>query len=159
MQNTLFGQRGAFWDNDPNHTLSLLQPLPGDWTSLAFAVNDLGQAVGQSHPPSRTCAVLWLDDAEHTPVDLGTLPGDIDSTAQAINNQGQIVGVSTSATGTTRPFLWQNGQMLEVGSLLDASGVDWVITYVTAINNLGQMVGVGTYRGEPRTFLMTPAGR
>jgi probable HAF family extracellular repeat protein len=122
-------------------------------------VNDLGQAVGQSHPPYRTRAVMWLDDAQHTPVDLGTLPGDLDSGARAINNAGQIVGVSWSEGGASHGFLWQNGEMLELGSLLDASGADWVITYVTAMNNLGQIVGVGTYRGEPRTFRMTPAGR
>ena len=159
VQNSLFGQRGAFWDNDPNHTLALLQPPAGHWTSLALGVNDLGQAVGQSHPPFRTRAVLWLNDAGHTPVELGTLPDDVDSTATAINNEGQIVGASTSASGVSRPFLWQNGQMVEVSSLLDAGGADWVIQSITGINNVGQMVGIGLYQGQPRTFLLTPAGR
>lgn len=159
VQNSLFGQKGAFWNNDAHHTLALLEPPAGHWTSLAFAVNDLGQAVGQSHPPFRTRAVLWLDDAAHTPVELGALPNDVDSTAAGINNAGQIIGTSTSADGVSRPFLYQNGQMADLNSLLDASGVDWVISYATAINNLGQIVGSGLYQGQPRTFLMTPVGQ
>jgi probable HAF family extracellular repeat protein len=159
VQNTLFGQRGAFWDNDASHTLTLLEPPAGHWTSLALAVNDLGQAVGQSHPPYRTRAVLWLDDAAHTPVELGTLPGDVDSTATGINNAGQIIGASISSDGRSRPVLWQDGRMLEVGSLLDATGADWEISSVTAVNNLGHMVGTGLHHGQVRTFLMTPAGR
>jgi probable HAF family extracellular repeat protein len=161
VQNSLFGQRGAFWDNDADHTLTLLEPLPGDWSSVALAVNDLGQAVGQSHHAFRTRAVLWMNDAARTPVDLGTLPGDLDSTATAINNQGQVIGLSTSAENVTRPFLWENGQMLDVNTLLDATGggADWTILSVTGINNLGQIVGIGQYQGQPRSFLMTPAGR
>lgn len=159
VQNSLFGGRGAFWDNDATHTLTLLQPPAGHWTSLALAVNDLGQAVGQSHPPFRTRAVLWLNDAGHTPVELGTLPGDVDSTATAINNAAQIVGLSISASGVSRPFLWQNGQMLDVSALLDAGGAEWVLQSITAINNAGRMVGLGLYRGHLRTFLLTPAGQ
>ena len=151
---------GAFWNNDVNHTLSLLQPLAGEWTSIAWGVNDLGQAVGEGHGPSfGTRAVLWLDDTAHTAIDLGALPGDTQSVAMAVNNQGQVIGFSTSPSGASRPFLWQNGQMMEVSSLLDATGVDWVIQHVTAINNLGRIIGSGLYQGQPRAFLMTPVGQ
>jgi probable HAF family extracellular repeat protein len=157
VQNSLFGQMGAFWDNDAGHTLSLLAPLPGDWTSIAWGMNDLGQAVGESHPPAHTQAVLWLDDAAHTPVALGALPGDTDSTASAINAQGQVIGASVSADGQRRPFLWQSGVMTELGALLDATGAGWVIQDVASINNLGQIVGTGLYQGQPRAFVMTPS--
>jgi probable HAF family extracellular repeat protein len=159
VQNSLFGQRGAFWDNDPLHTLSLLEPLPGDWQSYAWGVNDLGQAVGESYRGFRgSLAVLWLDNSSRTVVDLGTLPGDTQSVATAINSRGQVIGVSTAADGSSRPFLWDDGSMVAVESLLDA-GTDWVIQSVTAINDAGEMVGTGRYRGRFRTFLMTPVGK
>jgi probable HAF family extracellular repeat protein len=159
VQSSLFGQMGAFWNNDASHTLSLLPPFPGDWTSIAWGVNEMGQAVGESHPPFHTRAVLWLDDAAHTPVDLGALAGDSDSSATAINAQGQVIGTSVSPSGVGRPFLWQTGQMTELGSLLDASGAGWTIQSATAINSLGQIVGTGLYQGQSRAFLMTPAAR
>jgi probable HAF family extracellular repeat protein len=159
VQNSLFGQMGAFWNNDLNHTLSFLQPLPGDWTSIAWGMNDQGQAVGESHPPFHTRSVLWMDDAAHTPIDLGMLDGDTDSRAIAINDLGQVIGVSVSPSGAQRPFLWQNGRMVDVSSLLDVSGADWVIQDLTAINTLGQIVGTGLYQGQPRAFLMSPAGQ
>jgi probable HAF family extracellular repeat protein len=158
VQNSLFGQMGAFWDNDAAHTLALLAPPPGHWTSMALAVNDFGQAVGQSNSTSGTRAVLWMNDAAHTPVDFGVLAGDATSTATGINNQGQVIGLSISADGATRPFIWQDGSMVEVSSLLDGDpgNAGWVVEHVTAINNLGHMVGTGLYGGEPRMFLMTP---
>jgi probable HAF family extracellular repeat protein len=159
VQSSLFGQRGAFWDSDGSHTLTLLLPLPDDWTSYAWGVNDLGQAVGESHRGFRgSRAAMWLDDANHTPVDLGTLPGDVASVATAINTQGQIIGLSTAADGSSRPVLWQNGTVAEIGSLLDATGADWVIESVVAINDAGEIVGTGRYRGRSRSFLMTPIG-
>src|SRR5262245_6594282 len=159
VQNSLFGQMGAFWNNDGNHTLSLLQPLPGDWTSLAWGVNGRGQAVGESRPPSHTQAVLWLEDPAHTPVALGMLDGDSDSTATAINMRGQIIGASMSANGTRRPVLWQDGHIFDLGGLLDSSGAAWVIQDVTGINNLAQIAGYGLYLGQPRAFVMTPASQ
>ena len=40
------------------------------------------------------------------------------------------------------------------GLLTDST---WTITNVSAINNLGQIVGTGYHNGQQREFLMTPA--
>jgi hypothetical protein len=163
VQSSVFGQMGAFWDNDATHTLSLLQPYPGDWTSIALGVNDLGQAVGESHPPFGSRPVVWGNDGARTPVALPLLPGDNYGVATAINNHGDILGWSAYAVPDTwnvspsRPVVWRAGGVFELTSVLDpATGSGWTITAIFAINNLGQIVGIGSHNGQQRTFVMTP---
>jgi uncharacterized membrane protein len=163
VQNSLFGQMGAFWSNDTKHTLSLLQPLPGDWTSLAWGVNDLGQAAGESHPPFSSRPVVWNNDAAHTAVELPVLPGDNYGVAMAVNNLGHVLGTSAYAVpgtwnvGASRFVVWRDGRVFDLQSLLDqVSGASWTITSVSGINNLGQIVGAGLHNGQPMPFLMTP---
>jgi uncharacterized membrane protein len=166
VQNSLFGQRGAFWNNDSKHTLSLLQPFPGDWTSIAWGVNDLGQAVGESHPPFSSRPVLWNNDTAHTPTELPVLPGDNYGAAIAVNNAGQVVGTSAYAVpgtwnvGPSRFVIWRDGGVFNLQSLLDpASGAGWTITGISAINNLGQIAGTATHNGQSTAFVMTPMFR
>src|SRR5688500_3495735 len=47
-------------------------------------------------------------------VNLGTLPGGDASAARAINDLGHVVGGSTTAEGTTRPFLFRDGRIREI---------------------------------------------
>jgi uncharacterized membrane protein len=159
VQNSLFGQRGAFWDNDAKHTLFLLQPLPGDGNSIAWAMNDLGQAAGDSGQR----AVAWANDATHTPIQLPLLPnGDNYATARVINNLGHVVGYSgvlgpTPGTGTSHVVIWRDGGVFDLQSLLDpVSGAGWTIMGVSAINGVGQIVGSGSHNGQVRNFVMTP---
>ncbi|MBI4524736.1 MAG: hypothetical protein HY695_13105 [Deltaproteobacteria bacterium] len=163
VQNSLFGQMGAFWNNDANHTLSLLEPVPGDWTSIAWGMNDFGQAVGESHPPFGSRPVLWDNDGAHTPVELPLLPGDNYGSAGAINNRGHILGSSAYGTqgtwnvGPRRLVIWRDGGVFELQSLLDPlTGDGWTLTSASAINDLGQIVGNGLHNGQPAAFLMSP---
>jgi hypothetical protein len=165
MQNSLFGQMGAFWNNDAKHTLSLLQPFPGDATSLAWGVNDLGQAAGESHPAFGSRPVIWKNDAAHTPAELPVLPGDNYGAALAINNLGHVVGTSAYAVpntwnvGPSRFVIWRDGGVFDLQSLLDpVTGSGWIIKSVTGINNLGQIVGSGLHNGTAAAFVMTPVG-
>ena len=86
--------RAAMWE--PNGTMHELPPLPGDSTSAATAINDLGQVVGISGDcgiavgsVSAKHAVLWQNGV---PIDLGNIGGDAWNTPTAINNQGTIIG-------------------------------------------------------------------
>ena len=49
-------------------------------------------------------------------LDLGTLGGQ-NSFAFGINNLGQIVGTSELESGQSRAFLWENGEMMDLGTL------------------------------------------
>jgi probable HAF family extracellular repeat protein len=86
--------------------------------------------------------------------DLGTL-GGASSAAQAINTAGQVVGQSTYIAGVSglgpdlvndHAFLWQNGTMIDLNSLLPA-GSGWILEDAVAINDKGQIVCSGVSGG------------
>ncbi len=139
-----------------------LPPLP-DWeASGASAINDSGLVVGESYngihgkkPGWRAC--LWDQKGEVT--DLGSLGGD-SSEAQAINSKGQVVGTSDlvgadPASSTAHAFLWQDGKMVDLNSLIPA-GSGWVLREACGINAADQIVGDGDFKGRTRAFLLTP---
>ena len=126
-------------------------------------MNDLGQAIGESHPPFGSRPVIWNNDAAHTAVNLPVLPGDNYGVAIGVNNLGHVLGTSayvvpgTWNVGPSRFVVWRDGGVFDLQSLLDpVSGTGWTITGVSAINNLGQIGGSGSHNGQPTAFLMTP---
>jgi len=164
VTNEVIGQRGAFWNNDAAHSLTVLAPLPGGSHSIAWAVNDLGQSVGESNGPTYTTrATLWQNDAAHTATDLGALPGDNESTAMFVNSAGQVIGFSDTgslpAFDASRAFLWQNGELYELSSLIDPADGAWTITGLFAMNNAGQIVAIGNSGGRIASFVLTPIAR
>jgi probable HAF family extracellular repeat protein len=151
----------------PDHSILGLGTLGGN-SSQAFSINDRGQTVGvalntipdQFAPfmngvPAATQAraFLWEDGAMH---DLGTLGGD-DAAAYIVNERGHVVGNSftnkavNSTTGlpTVHPFLWRNGEMLDVGSLGGTKSVQAAICCGgIGLNNRDQVTGTSTLPGD-----------
>jgi probable HAF family extracellular repeat protein len=154
--------RAVLWQNGG---ITDLGTLPGGgYESFAYTVNSRAQVAGLAlntvpDPYSmiglgyQTRAFLWQNGAMQ---DLGTLGGP-DAMATSINEQGQIVGVSyTSSTPTqaepcvlsgfsltTGAFLWQNGQMVNLGSL---GGTCTLANF--APNGRGQIVGESSLTGD-----------
>ncbi len=105
-----FQFESVIWE--PNGTVRLLAPLPGDTVANAFGINNSGQVVGNSGvcgnttPPPYVMsshAVLWERDG--TPIDVGSALGG-PSGASAINDRGDVSGTYTSASGSPEAFLW-----------------------------------------------------
>lgn len=163
--NDVIGQHACMWNGDAARTIVDLGVFPGDWSSTAAGLNDLGQVVGTSHPPAGNRPVLWNNDVAHTPVELPFLPGDNAGDAMAINSLGQVLGTSYYLTPGTwdgtpaRYVIWRDGGVFELQTLLDgATGQGWAITTVGSINNLGQIAGYGVHNGVTHAFLLSPAG-
>jgi len=145
------------WENDG--TVTHLPTLGGTGSfagNSACAVNNQGQAVGQSDLPGDTSAhaVLWQNGVL---TDLGVFPGDSSSLALNINDRGEVVGVGISASFSLRAVVWENGVPLDLNALVPAdSGL--YLQLAEGINSVGEIVGfaVETSTGETHAFLATP---
>ena len=144
-----------------NNTPIPLPDLGVEGFSLAWAVNDQGQIVGEVLRPDGATdyAVLW-QNGEIT--NLGTLPGDFGSLASGISSDGKVVVGSTwdSEFNWSHAFIYQNGVMTDLNTLLPASS-NLYATMANKINDRGQISGMATVISGPETgnihaFLATP---
>jgi probable HAF family extracellular repeat protein len=135
--------------------------LPEDESSFGYAINQLGQVVGESDPPC--CDATYVSrafawDKRIGMLDLGFLPGGNSSVALGINVFGEVVGYGDyqNSDGMTHAFIWtyQKG-MRDLNSLI-APNSGLVLSVATGINVEGQITGHGMINGEEHAFLLTP---
>ena len=122
--------------------------------SYAHGINNGGIAVGVAQAADWAGHAFSYDGGVMT--DLGGLPGHSASDAVAINDLGQIVGDS-EVGGDRRATLWQDGQIYDLNSLLNGSGVGWQLQDALGISSNGAIVGTGTYHGVRSNYLLQPA--
>jgi probable HAF family extracellular repeat protein len=112
---------------------------------LARGLNDRGQVVGVTRPPTEH-GFVWTRGRFR---DIGDLPGGADrSSAADINNLGQVVGFSDTAAGR-EATLWEHGNLMPLGDLPGGA----TNSQATAINELGAIVGVGSTNRGFRPFV------
>jgi probable HAF family extracellular repeat protein len=115
-------------------------------------INDANQVVGYAQVGSGENHAFLYRAGNLT--DLGTLPGGTQSYAYSINNLGQAVGASDSPAGSQRAVLFDRGRLRDLNGVIASSR--WLLTEARDINDSGQIVGTGIFRGEVRAFLLTP---
>src|SRR5208283_2992219 len=129
----------------------------GGTESEAIDINNWGQVTGLATLPGDQYydAFLWTWD---TLVDLGTLPGDVSSSGDGLNDWGQVVGGSYDADDNERAFLWQNGVMTDLNTLIPPDSPLFLIEATGTINDQGQIAGIALQisTGETHAFLATP---
>lgn len=139
---------------DENSGLKALGTLGGA-TSRAYAINSKSQVVGESQNSS-TNSVAFLYEDDTGMIELGTLGGR-KSKATAINESGQIVGISMNRQGDREGFLYENGRMFPLLDLVSVNSSGWThLVSANDINDKGQIIGGGFFKGEPRAFLLEP---
>jgi probable HAF family extracellular repeat protein len=126
-----------------------LPTVDRDPDGIAYAINDLGQAVGATGKcgPFNTVeqnnltplhAVLWQGG---NAINLGNLGGDglfAGIYATGLNDFGQVVGTSdTTGDKSFHAFLWQKGHIKDLGTLKGDS-----YSSAIAIANNGMVLGV-----------------
>jgi probable HAF family extracellular repeat protein len=152
--------RAVLWKDDEIEELGTF----GGNVSQTSQINTRGQVAGSalntvpdpfsiyyfqffnSSNGTQTRAFLWEKGRMR---DLGTLGGP-DAAAIFVNERGQVAGASyTNSTPnasttipTEDPFLWENGKMIDLGSLGGTLG------FPNALNNRGQVVGQSNVVGD-----------
>jgi probable HAF family extracellular repeat protein len=144
-----------------NNTAFVLQDLGGTRSNIAYVINNRGQMAGKVRSADDThyVAALWQPDGTLTTHE--PLPGDLDAFATGINNRGQVVGNDfDSSFNWSHGFIWQNGVMTDINTLIPADSNLLVIS-ASNINDRGQISGMATVLTGPHTgnihaYLATP---
>lgn len=155
------GAHAVLWDNGAVIDLGSLggtaNPALLGVGNVAFSINNQSQVVGTSSLPGNTTHHSFLWTWEKGMQDLGILPGDVNSAGLGINNRGEVIGVSADASGNPRPYLWKNGVMTELNTLVPAdSPLHLLLAY--SINDRGQISGFGVDgSGNIHAYLASPS--
>jgi probable HAF family extracellular repeat protein len=148
------------WENGHATDLGNLGHL--SWNT-PMAINQSGDIAGfapieDSDPDNpQFHAFLWTRGRGMQ--DLGALEGDLFSEALGINVQRQVVGIScqnADGSGVCRAFLWENGGMIDLNSLVEPGYSD-LLTQAQDINDFGVISGRAlTAAGERPAFRAEP---
>jgi probable HAF family extracellular repeat protein len=141
-----------------NGTPTDLGSLQGQPFNVATSINNLGQVAGNSAAADGSIhSFFWTKSAGMT--DLGTFPNAIATIApccHVLNNKGQITGFWIDDQGNLSAYIWQNGLMTDMNTLISANS-GWYLLGTAGINEAGQIAGFGVNpSGEVHAFLATP---
>ncbi|MDR3622192.1 MAG: hypothetical protein P4L85_22775 [Paludisphaera borealis] len=131
----------------------------GGGNSMARGINSSGVVVGWSNV---SAADAGQGSSMRGFIYDGTIHqlGDGANLAYAINNAGLVVGSrfqdAAADDNRLRAFMMKDGVLTDLNSLLP-TGSGWLLTAALGVNNLGQIIGVGTHDGKENAFLLSPS--
>jgi probable HAF family extracellular repeat protein len=123
--------------------------------NFAANLNNNGQVVGASDLPGDTANHGFLWTKQTGMKDLGTLDGDTGSVGLAINDSAVVTGGSFTQDNL-RAFIWQNGVMTDLNSLIPADSPLYLLI-ACSINARGEIIGFAAdYKGDTHGYLLSP---
>ncbi len=156
-------QFAVLWDGgDPVR----LPPFHAGQNNLVDYIHNNGDIAGSVRIPDeinggfKRRAAIWRDGEIHQI--LGTLADGSGaepfalSWASGINSSGEIVGMSVNAASSLVPFLYRDGEMIQLDELMPDG---WIADFIGsgAINDAGQITVSGFMpQGTRRALLLTP---
>jgi probable HAF family extracellular repeat protein len=140
------GKHAVLWNNG-NPTV-LVNPNGAPFWNTPMMINERGDVVGFAGVPGDaagnfTPPFLWTH--EQGWMFLPLLAGDIAGVATSINESRQIVGYSNDAGGNFHPWIYQNGMVTNLNSLIaPGSGLTGPVMLLFDINDEGVITGSTT---------------
>jgi|GEM_PF-4799287 len=134
----------------------------GGTSSMALAINNAGQIVGQADTSSGASHPFFYNPVTASMQDLGTLGGATGS-ATCINAAGQVVGWATAGNNIPRPFLWTSNGMADLtpagavggqaNGINDSGAIAMTLTLTDGSNNAyvdaaGQYTNLNSFMGS-----------
>lgn len=144
--------------NEPVNNASDVVYLPTPAGGRAVDINDSNKIVGVTGSSSRTSPVTYsrafnYDYNTDNLIILPVLEEGLRSNAFDINENNQVVGSSESTAGNHAVIWDETGSIVDLNEMLTAPG--WVFTSATAINDNGDITGIGTLNGVEHGFLLS----
>lgn len=128
--------------------------LPGIPVASAKDINQEGVVVGRTRSGG-----AFIRRPTGTIVSLPTLTGFSNSCAYGVNVKGDAVGDSTDPRAKkSTAVLWRNGKVYDLNALLEDNG-SWRLEKAFSINDRGQILGSGRFKGKSTPFLIKPVVR
>ena len=131
----------------------------GGANGIAEWMNNAGHVVGIADLPGGKVhhGFLWRNGKM---IDLGVARGKTCSGAFGVNSKDQVVGASGICGGpenTHTGFLWQRGHMIDLNTLISLPASGLRVADGNAINDRGDIAGIGVLpNGDEHVVLLVP---
>ena len=130
--------------------LTVLPSVPTAAETSADVINDAGLIAGRTFDP---LGVVLLDGSNWHPIPT---PALFEPEIHDMNDCAQIVGAHHPVQSfKPHAFVISGGTGVDLNSQIP-SGSGWRLGVATAINDAGEIVGVGRHNGLQRAFLLEP---